>query len=238
MENIIYISQCTSTNDEILKYMNASTPDIFTLYSFNQTQGRGQYGNVWKISPNQNLAFSMAVAADKIKISDTLFNFHTAIILRDFIAKKSGSQAKIKWPNDIILQNKKISGMLIERKKVGDRNFFIVGIGINILQENFENLPKAGSIFTQTHQQFDLKQWAEEMHFYFQERMMQEVSSEKISEKIQTNLFRKGEVSVFEIQKIRQNGIIQKVDSEGFLWVDLEKDGLRKFYYKEIELLY
>ena len=45
-------------------------------------------------------------------------------------------------------------------------------------------------------------------------------------------------VSVFEIKGIRQNGIIRNVDEEGFLWVELENQGLQKFYNKEIELLY
>ena len=52
------------------------------------------------------------------------------------------------------------------------------------------------------------------------------------------NLFRKDIISVFEINKMRQNGIIKNADEKGFLWVDLEKDGLKKFYHKEIELLY
>ena len=45
-------------------------------------------------------------------------------------------------------------------------------------------------------------------------------------------------VSVFETGGVRQNGIIKKVDEEGFLWVELENEGLQKFYNKEIDLLY
>ena len=46
------------------------------------------------------------------------------------------------------------------------------------------------------------------------------------------------EVSVFEIGKIRQNGIIKNVDEQGYLWIDLENEGLKRFYHKEIKLLY
>ena len=52
------------------------------------------------------------------------------------------------------------------------------------------------------------------------------------------HLFRKDEISVFEIKGVRQNGIIQQTDSGGYLWINLEKDGVRKFSHKEIELLY
>jgi len=52
------------------------------------------------------------------------------------------------------------------------------------------------------------------------------------------NLFRKDEISVFEINGERQNGIIKYADEKGELWVDLENDGLKPFYHKEIKLLY
>ncbi|WP_449399841.1 hypothetical protein [Chryseobacterium wanjuense] len=51
------------------------------------------------------------------------------------------------------------------------------------------------------------------------------------------NLFRKDEISVFELDKTRQNGIIRHADEKGELWVELE-DGIRSFYHKEIKLFY
>ena len=59
-----------------------------------------------------------------------------------------------------------------------------------------------------------------------------------ILELYQLNLYRKNEVSVFEKNEVRQNGIIQKVDENGYIWIDLENEGLQKFFHKEIELLY
>jgi BirA family transcriptional regulator, biotin operon repressor / biotin---[acetyl-CoA-carboxylase] ligase len=52
------------------------------------------------------------------------------------------------------------------------------------------------------------------------------------------NLFRKDEISVFEKDGKRQNGIIRKADEKGELWIELEDDGLQSFYHKEIRLLY
>ena len=241
MNQIFYTKKCSSTNDEIIHYLpnlKKIEDEWITLYTFDQINGRGQYGNIWRIAPNENLAFSMAFHQRKILISDNLLNFHTANILRDFIAKKTETEVKVKWPNDIILQNKKISGMLIERKRVNGEIFIIIGIGINILQESFKNFPKAGSIFTQTNQRFDLNKWALEMNAYFMERLFNPPLSEQILDIYNQNLFRKDIISVFEINKMRQNGIIRNADENGFLWVDLEKDRLKKFYHKEIELLY
>lgn len=239
MDKIQYISQCLSTNDEILNFLVSLKPeDSFSIYTFNQTQGRGQYGNIWETFPHQNLAFSIGFLSQKINLPDNILNFHTANILREFIAKKTEKTPKVKWPNDIILLGKKISGMLIEKKKIEQKEFLIIGIGINILQKNFNNLPKAGSIFTQTHLEFNLMDWTKEMHNFLCERLFTPPSVEQIIENYNQHLFKINQISVFEIKGIRQNGIIQNADKNGFIWIDLENDGLKKFYHKEIELLY
>lgn len=239
MSLLIYLPECSSTNDEILHFLPMpSNQDTISVYTFNQTKGRGQYGNVWENFPDQNLAFSMAVKTFKIPISDSIFNFRTANILRDFIAKLTQTEVQVKWPNDIILNNKKVSGMLIEKKSAENESYYIIGIGVNILQTNFEHLPKAGSILTQTKRNFDLKEWAEAMQQYFETHLFHENKEEEILSEYNQHLFRKEMISVFEIKGVRQNGIIKKVTPDGRLWIDLENDGLDSFYHKEIELLY
>ena len=239
MDTLFYIQQCLSTNDEIVNLLKSHDGiRELTLYTFDQTKGRGQYGNTWDTAPNQNLAFSMALLQKDVSQSDILFNFHTANILRDFIAKKTETKVEVKWPNDIIIHHKKVSGMLIEKKKIVNNVYFIVGIGLNLLQRNFQNLPKAGSILTQTKKEFDLENWTKEMHAFFLEKVFEPVSLEEILDQYHHFLFKKDEVSVFEIDKIRQNGIIKKVDEQGYLWIDLENEGLKRFYNKEIKLLY
>ena len=76
------------------------------------------------------------------------------------------------------------------------------------------------------------------MHAFFLEKVFEPVSSEEILDQYHHFLFKKDEVSVFEIGEIRQNGIIKKVDGQGHLWIDLENEGLKRFYHKEIKLLY
>ena len=236
MKSLIYLPQCSSTNDEIIDFINLShlEEDFLAIYTFNQTNGRGQYGNKWKILANQNLAFSFAIKTQKISCSDILFNYYTAILVRDFIANLTKTEVKIKWPNDLILKNKKICGMLFEKSK----NYFVVGIGINILQENFKNLPKAGSILSQTGLFFELKAFTESLHQYLFEHLVQKEIPNNILELYHLHLYRKNEVSVFEKNEVRQNGIIQNVDENGYIWIDLENEGLQKFFHKEIELLY
>lgn len=236
MNSLIYFNNCASTQDELIDFLNQHylSEDFLAVYTFNQTKGRGQYGNSWENLPEENLAYSFALKTKNINVSDTCFNFYTAILVRDFIANLTKTEVKIKWPNDLILKNKKICGMLFEKSK----NYFVVGIGINILQENFKNLPKAGSILSQTGLSFELKAFTESLHQYLFEHLVQKEIPNNILELYHLHLYRKNEVSVFEKNEVRQNGIIKNVDETGHIWIDLENEGLQKFFHKEIELLY
>lgn len=236
MNSLIYFNNCASTQDELIDFLNQHylSEDFLAVYTFNQTKGRGQYGNSWENLPEKNLAYSFALKTKNINVSDTCFNFYTAILVRDFIANLTKTEVKIKWPNDLILKNKKICGMLFEKSK----NYFVVGIGINILQENFKNLPKAGSVLSQTGLSFELKAFTESLHQYLFEHLVQKEIPNNILELYQLHLYRKNKVSVFEKNKVRQNGIIKNVDETGHIWIDLENEGLQKFFHKEIELLY
>ena len=148
------------------------------------------------------------------------------------------STVEIKWPNDLIIQNKKVAGILIEKKNIDGISYFIIGIGLNVLQTDFQELKKAGSLLTQTGISFQLHDFTKKLYEYLIENLTKKASEDNILKEINHRLFRKDKVSVFSHHELRQNGIIKKVDEEGFLWVELENEGLKKFYHKEIELLY
>ena len=237
MAQLFYLKECSSTNDEISKFLLYENSDFIALHTFNQTKGRGQYGKIWTSTAEKNLAYTLAVSTEHFKLTDFMFNYYTAIVIRDFIANMTESDVKIKWPNDIILKSKKIVGILIEKKKINQKNYYIIGAGINILQEKFDEISNAGSLLTQTGRRFELNEFTEELHNFLIERLKNIPSERAIMEHFNQHLFRKGEISVFEIDEKRQNGIIKFSDEKGEIWIELE-DGLRSFYHKEIKLLY
>jgi len=238
MPHLFYLKECSSTNDEITKFLLYENSDFIGLHTFNQKKGRGQYGNTWSFNAEKNLAYTLAAKIENFTCSDFMFNYYTAILVRDFLAKLTDNDVKIKWPNDIILKNKKIVGILIEKKKINENNYFIIGIGINILQEKFEEVSNAGSLLTQTGIDFSLHQTAVDLQDYMVEQLRHIPSQEEIMSRFNQHLFRKDKVSVFELDKKRQNGIIKQADENGELWIELENDGLQSFYHKEIKLLY
>lgn len=236
MRRALHLANCFSTQDEILKLLNEDEPSV--VFTFNQTQGRGQYGNSWEVIPDQNLAYSFGIKVSEIKVSAVLLNYYTAIVVRDFLDNLTHSDVKIKWPNDIILNGKKVCGMLIEKKRIAEADYFIIGIGINLLQTDFSHLPKAGSVLSVTGINVDLVEFAKEFNANFLSKIKSVPDENSIMEMYNAQLFRKNEISVFKKNNLRQNGIIKKADEDGFLWIDLEQDGLQKFFHKQIELLY
>ncbi len=234
---IHHLESCTSTNDEIIPLVAQSCSPL-ALYTFHQTKGRGQYGNTWKSFKHQNLAYSLALNVEFFPYSGSLFNFHTACVLRDILANLTQYEVEIKWPNDMILLGKKVSGMLIEKQKIGDAFYYIIGIGINILQTDFSDLPKASSLLLKTKRNYHLEEFTMALHEGLCKGLLQTASEEAILHRFNQHLFRKGKISVFNFQGMRQNGIIQSADYDGKLWIELEHDGLKAFNNKEIELLY
>ncbi|SEM58791.1 BirA family transcriptional regulator, biotin operon repressor / biotin-[acetyl-CoA-carboxylase] ligase [Chryseobacterium taichungense] len=238
MSQLFYLKECSSTNDEISKFLLYENSDFVALHTFNQTRGRGQYGNTWLSAAEKNLAYTLAVKTENFSLSDFMFNYYTAITISDFLANLTENMVKIKWPNDIILKNKKIAGILIEKKKINQNNYFIIGMGLNILQEKFNEISNAGSLATQTGRYFELNDLTCSLHDFFVEKLRKIPSENEILDCFNDNLFRKDQISVFELNGTRQNGIIKNADKNGEIWIDLENDGLKSFYHKEIKLLY
>jgi BirA family biotin operon repressor/biotin-[acetyl-CoA-carboxylase] ligase len=237
MHQLFYLKECSSTNDEVSKFLLYENSDFIGVHTFNQTQGRGQYGNTWTSTAGQNLAYTLAVKAKNFLISDFMFNYYTAIVIRDYLAKLTENMVFIKWPNDIILNRKKIVGILIEKRKINQEQYFIIGAGFNILQEKFDEISNAGSLLTQTGKRFDLEEFTENLNSFLIEKLKNIPSEQDIMDHFNSHLFRKNEISVFEIEKERQNGIIRYADEKGEIWIELE-DEMRSFYHKEVKLLY
>lgn len=238
MSDLFYRNECSSTNDEISQVLLYPKSNFIGLFTFNQTKGRGQYGNTWTSTAEQNLAYTLAVKTSCIQHSDFMFNYYTAITVQNFLANLTEKIVKIKWPNDIIVQNKKVVGILIEKKKINQENYLIIGTGINILQEKFDEISNAGSLLTQTGERFNLNEIAESLHVFLVEKLNNIPSDGEILDQFNSNLFRKDEISVFELNEKRQNGIIKNADENGNIWIELEESGLKSFYHKEIKLLY
>ena len=117
------------TAKEIISDLGAESHGYF-ITADSQTGGRGRYNREW-ISKEGNIFLSIILNENKIDFdSKDLLPFITSIFLRNALSEYL-DDIKIKWPNDILVSNKKISGILIETYRNKDDLYYIIGIGIN-----------------------------------------------------------------------------------------------------------
>lgn len=132
---IEYINSVTSTNDTI----SLADRDMFLIYTDFQTKGKGQRGNSWESEEGKNLTFSFMLKPIELGANK---QFVISKIVALSLVKTLGRfkiDAKIKWPNDIYIENMKVSGILIENVLSGSGllSRVICGIGLNINQDIF-----------------------------------------------------------------------------------------------------
>jgi BirA family transcriptional regulator, biotin operon repressor / biotin---[acetyl-CoA-carboxylase] ligase len=137
-----------STNTEALRQIECAN-DFTTFASKFQTSGRGQKGNGWESAAGKNLTFSILIRPILLKASDQfLVSQIVALGIVNYL-NHFGLTAKIKWPNDIYIENRKICGILIEHYLSGaNLSVSIIGIGLNLNQKEFlSDAPNPTSLF-------------------------------------------------------------------------------------------
>lgn len=146
--DIRYLRKIGSTNDEAAKWNRSGCPDLSLVVADEQTTGRGRGGHRWYTPPGKALAFSLVVHSDEgisqlIKRQETnRLNGLGALAVCRTLQTKYQLPAQIKWPNDILVNRKKLAGILPELQWVGDRiEAVILGIGINVATQS---VPPAG----------------------------------------------------------------------------------------------
>ena len=127
---LINLKSAKSTNDEAIKLIkkNKEIPSI--IFTENQTKGRGTMGKKW-VSLKGNLFLSIIFEIDEKKISVKQFTILNVYLLKKVLKKYLSKKITIKWPNDLLIEKQKISGILQELIKFKDKTFLIVGMGIN-----------------------------------------------------------------------------------------------------------
>jgi len=150
-ERLIILPSISSTNDYLWDLVEQSPPEGTLVQALEQTKGRGQKGNSWSSEMGENLLISILLYPTWIP-PHRLFDLSimTSVSLVNTLNTWLENEiVRIKWPNDIVVNGKKICGILIENQIEGHRvKASILGIGINVNQTVFseEKAPHAVSI--------------------------------------------------------------------------------------------
>ena len=241
---LIKLDAIDSTNDFMKRLSADQTLDNFTVVvAENQTHGKGQMGAKWESETGKNLMFSVLVNDKLNDISEIFYlNFAVALSIIAVLKNNNIPNLAIKWPNDILSANKKLAGILIENtfKNNGEINS-IIGIGLNVNQLNFDELPKATSMAAIMKTEFDrdiiLNQLVESLKLNLE--LLQKNSRNELWENYNRLLFKKGVPMAFSLTNGNKfMGIIQGVNASGKLEVKLQDDCIEFYGIKEIQLLY
>ena len=136
-KNIIHLETVDSTNDH-LKKINNQVEDGTVVISDEQTKGKGRLGRKWQSKSREGIWMSIILKPEIIPYKAP---FITLIAGASIVKALNNLQvpAKIKWPNDIVINNKKVSGILTELSAdIEKTNYIIVGIGINVNNSEFD----------------------------------------------------------------------------------------------------
>jgi BirA family biotin operon repressor/biotin-[acetyl-CoA-carboxylase] ligase len=167
--NIIKLDAIDSTNDFLKEICRKQLVENYTIVTAkNQTKGRGQMGAVWQSEIGKNLTMSVLVK-DVLNNPSQIFDLNIAVSLAiiEVLTIFNIPKLSVKWPNDIMSDTKKIGGILIENSFKTDTAIeSIVGIGLNVNQTDFANLPNASSLSVVSNTEFDLDEIINKIHFH------------------------------------------------------------------------
>lgn len=138
LPEIHYFDRVDSTNAEAQRWIDKGAPDRGLVVANEQSSGRGRLGRHWYTPPGAGLAFSLILHAPPMEAQYLpRLTGLGALATRTALQKEYKLPALVKWPNDVLINQRKVSGILAEASWSGDAlKAVIVGIGINIAPES------------------------------------------------------------------------------------------------------
>ena len=132
--SVIHYSSTPSTNDAAMHLCQDGAPHGMVVVADYQTQGRGRRGNSWlSPQPGENLLFTVILRLDPESELPSNLTLAMGLSLRDAIQPLIDDDIRIKWVNDVLVDDKKLAGILVECQTSHDKpSAFVVGIGLNV----------------------------------------------------------------------------------------------------------
>lgn len=236
----VYAEELSSTNTFLMDKKNGYNNNGTVVLAEKQTSGKGRKDRVWYSAPETNLTFSILLTKDKfLNNNSSLINFAASLAVAFSIENLYQLKTELKWPNDVLLDGKKTSGILIESTSQGNKiERFVVGIGVNVNQPSFQgtfNYPPT-SIRIELGRNVERERFLAEILNNF-ELLLERIKSNKIEVindwKAKCKMI--GEkISVVENDS-EKFGIFYDIDEEGFLLLKT-RDGIEKVHYGDVSL--
>ena len=210
------------------------------LWALDQVKGKGQRASQWVSEPNKNLTFSIFLSQDKLLL-DTVFvlNCWVALAVKSALTSFGVPCVSIKWPNDILSENKKICGLLIENLYRGKKlEASIVGIGLNVNQINVGELNRASSMRLCSGRTFNLEEVLQQVLMQLAHILERKLSVTTSFKDYNKALFGLGEQRTFLEDGKAFLATVEEVNQQGDLVLKAADNERRFLQHKTIEWVY
>lgn len=238
--NIRWFDQVGSTNDLCMECAQRGEAEGLVVAAHYQTHGRGQRGNVWTSERGQNLLFSVLLRPSFLRVDEQFLITQAVAVALCLLMEQCGvhQDVRIKWPNDIYLDNSKVVGVLVENSFCSEQlDVSVVGVGINLNQSEFPaSLPNPTSLALSAGCSFD----AEEVLQRFLRllantyAMLRNGQRHELHQNYMSRLYRYGRQARYRCATGDFVATIVGISSIGELRLQLPDGAVRSFGFKEI----
>lgn len=241
---IIKLSAIDSTNSYLKRlYQEKKLEDYTVVITEFQKKGRGQMGTNWQSEKGKNLTASVLKKDLHLNLDENFYvSMATSLAIYRALNHLGIPKIKVKWPNDILSEDKKICGILIEnivKKKKLEAS--VIGIGLNVNQTKFKGLPRASSLKLINGRHIPVDEVLKSILKFLKKefRRIEEGDRYGIQQEYESLLYRINKPSSFKSKEGEIfAGFIKGVYETGEIKVLMEDEVLNSFGLKEIELMF
>jgi BirA family transcriptional regulator, biotin operon repressor / biotin---[acetyl-CoA-carboxylase] ligase len=234
--------EVTSTNTVAKRLADEGNVEGTLVVSDKQNQGKGRRGRRWE-SPKGTGVFMTVILKPKMKPEyASMLTLVAALALNDAITELTGLEGKIKWPNDIVVNKKKVCGILTELSAEVDYiNYIVVGIGINVSMRDFpeELADKATSLLLESGKSINRAQLivrAMECFETYYEEFLKTQDLSGLKQTYTKSLINKDQEVKILAEEDSYIGIARGITNEGHLIVEKDNHELVEVYAGEVSV--
>ena len=228
--NIFYYPEVSSTMDTAKDLARKNCPDLTVVVAGRQTKGRGRLKRQWR-SDDGGLYFTMVLRPDLPVLLSSRVNFLTSLTLAHVLRELFQIDAAVKWPNDILVDGYKISGMLSELEAETDRILFInIGMGINVNNDPSVVEPGASSLKKIAGREISIKILLDRFLAEFKQRLKKTKFENVISEWKKYTVTLNRQVKIVTHKEVSE-GLAVDVEQDGALVLELADGSHKKIVY-------
>ncbi|MGY8931422.1 MAG: biotin--[acetyl-CoA-carboxylase] ligase [Flavobacteriales bacterium] len=240
-KNQIKLNTIDSTNRFLLEFNKSSKisgPIVVTADY--QSEGKGRTSKSWFSNRGENLLISLLINHNLHINKKFDLSILISLALKDFLSIYLNDDIHIKWPNDLIIKNKKIAGFIIDNLvQKSNIHTSVIGIGVNINQLKFNFFsPLATSISLENNCNYNLDDMKNNLLSCIENRYINFEKNSTLYNEYLNYLYLKDKFSFFEINLKRVEAKIINVSEKGELFVQFKNDKIESFLLDEIKFLF